>query len=104
MPERAPSTHSSTAAQQAVLERIHAQRARLRQHRSARQQARAQGIARGERVDPAAPLPDRLLAFARLHPVASTAALALAALAGPARLVRWTGWLLPLAARLWRRP
>ncbi len=82
-----------TPEQQALLERIAAQRERLRSRRSAP----------GDRVDPRDPLPDRLWAFARLHPLTTAAAVALLTLAGPARLVRWAGVLLPLIVQA-RRP
>lgn len=91
-----------TPEQQAVLERIAAQRERLRTARAQRRQAWTAAMARGERVDPQAPLAARLWAFARLHPVFCALMLGGAALAGPARLVRWASLALPWVAR-WRR-
>jgi hypothetical protein len=88
-----------TPAQQAVLDRIRVQRERLRARSAAQRQERA--IARERsRIDPAAPLPQRLLAFGRLHPVATLAVAGLALASGPRRMLRWAGVLLPLLSRL----
>lgn len=93
---------AATAAQQAVLERIAAQRERLAQARAARRAQWASAVGRGERVDPAAPLLARALAFARLHPLFCALALGGVAVAGPARVLRWASLALPWIAR-WRR-
>jgi len=42
----------------------------------------------------------RLAMFAKLHPVAVTAVLGAALVAGPRRLVRWVGVVLPLIMQL----
>ncbi|MEB2348892.1 MAG: hypothetical protein OZ923_09795 [Comamonadaceae bacterium] len=82
-----------TPAQQALLERIAAQRERLRATRSAA----------SDSIDPQDPLPARLLAFTRLHPLATAAALGAVALAGPRRLAQWAGVVLPFLLRAYRR-
>lgn len=95
---------SATPEQQQVIERIALQRERLR----ARRAARAQSLALAERnpglggtVDESMAL--RLAGFAREHPVAVAAVAAGALVAGPRRLVRWAGVVLPLVMRLRRK-
>ncbi len=75
-----------TTEQQALIERIAAQRERLRALRRAPLNS----------VDPADPLLLRLWQFARLHPAVTAALLAALALTGPRRLSRWAGVMLPL--------
>jgi len=87
--------------QQQVLDRILVQRERLRARREAYRQTRAIVQARAG-IDPDAALPAKLLAFARLHPVAVAAVAGVAMMAGPGRLFRLVRVLLPLAARLRR--
>ncbi|MCZ2104712.1 MAG: hypothetical protein LC137_10050 [Burkholderiales bacterium] len=82
-----------TPAQQALLERIAAQRERLRAARHAAPDG----------IDPQAPLPARLAAFTRLHPLSTAVALGAVALAGPRRLVQWAGVVLPFLLRVYRR-
>ena len=53
-------------------------------------------------VDTHSPLPARLLAFAKLHPAVVAALAGVAVLAGPRRLIRLTGMLMPLLSRLRR--
>lgn len=98
-----PSTPTSTPtpAQQQVLDRIHAQRERLVKRRQAMRQARAAAATQG-RVDPNDPLLTRLLTFARLHPLALGAVAGIAALAGPNRVLRWVGVVLPAIVRMRR--
>jgi len=96
------STARPTPQQQQVLDRILAQRERLRARRDAQRQARAAAIAQGVRVNPADPLLTRLASFARLHPLAVAAGLGIAALAGPARLARLAGVVLPAILRMRR--
>ncbi|GAB1386705.1 hypothetical protein MASR1M59_18530 [Melaminivora sp.] len=91
-----------TPEQQQVIDRIRVQRERWRARRQAQRHMQAAMPRQPSGVNPAAPLADRLLAFARLHPVFVAAAAGAAALAGPRRLLRWAGLLLPLAARLRR--
>ena len=91
-----------TAAQQRVLDRIALQRERLR----ARRAARAQSLALAQR-DPGTGGMDESLAlraagFAREHPLAVAAMAGVALVAGPRRLIRWAGVLLPMLMRLRR--
>lgn len=90
-----------TPEQQQVLDRILVQRERLRARREAYRQTRAIVQAR-QGIDPQAALPARLLAFARLHPAFVASAAGVAMLAGPRRLLRWAGVLMPLVTRLRR--
>lgn len=99
--EHKPQLPTPTPAQQEVLDRIRVQRERLRARRAAQQQERALLRARSS-VNPSDPLPQRLLAFARQHPVVSLAVAGLAAASGPRRLLRWAGVLLPMLGRLRR--
>ncbi len=84
-----------------MLDRIHAQRERLVKRRQAMRQARAAAATQG-RVDPNDPLLTRLLTFARLHPLALGAVAGIAALAGPNRVMRWVGVVLPAILRMRR--
>ena len=92
----------ATPQQQRVVERIAVQRKRLR----ARRAARAQSLALAERNPGAGALDEsfalRAAGFAREHPVAVAAMAGIALLAGPRRLVRWGGVLLPMLMRLRR--
>jgi hypothetical protein len=91
-----------TEAQQRVLERIAAQRERLRARRAARAQAVALG--RPEQgpggIDESLAL--RAAGFAKEHPLAVAAMAGVALMAGPRRLIRWAGVALPLLMRLRR--
>ena len=100
-----PSTSRSVVAsadQQQVLDRIAAQRLRLRE-RSAR---RTQAVAESHEAQqvagfgPDASLVSRLAVFARLHPVAVAVAVAAAVALGPRRMIRWAGVALPVVMRL----
>jgi len=103
---QSPQWQWATPEQRIVLQRIAAQRDqwllnRLTREREAALQASAQ------EVDANAPLPQRLAAFARLHPTTMAAAAAGVALAfGPKRLLRVLRsslpTLLPLLAKLRR--
>lgn len=97
----AKSLPTPTPEQQQVLDRILVQRERLRARREAYRQTRAIVQARAG-IDPDAALPSKLLAFARLHPVAVAAAAGVAVMAGPRRLLRLTSMLMPLLARMRR--
>lgn len=90
-----------SADQLKVLDRINQQRQRIHARSAAHRQALA---VRSEQqsVDPDAPLSVRLLAFARMHPLAVAVAAAAAVVAGPSRLVRWAGIVVPLVSRLRR--
>ena len=96
-----PVAHASEA-QQRVVDRIAAQRERLRARRAARAQALA--LARQDQgpagMDESLAL--RAAGFAREHPLAMAAVLGLGLMAGPRRLIRWAGVVLPLVMRLRR--
>lgn len=91
-----------TDAQQRVLDRIATQRERLR----ARRAARAQSLALAQRdggmggIDSSLAL--RAAGFAREHPAAVAAMAGVALVAGPRRLIRWAGIVLPMLMRLKR--
>lgn len=90
-----------TPEQQAVLERIAAQRERLHARRAAHEQAEAEAQAVADTGVPAdMPWLAKAVLFAREHPgVTASAAAAVAMAAGPRRLVRWASVLLPLLLR-----
>ena len=92
-----------TAQQQRILDRIALQRERLRARRAARAQAQAltesQRAAAGGSEDS---LALRAAGFAREHPMAVAAIAGVAVVAGPRRLIRWAGVLLPMLLRLRR--
>lgn len=91
----------ATQAQQRVLERIAVQRERLRARRAARIQSQALAeVSAGDDAD--APLLARAIAFTRQHPAAVAALAGVAIAAGPRRLIRWAGVVLPLVMRLRR--
>jgi hypothetical protein len=95
-----PSLHEPTPQQQLVLERIAAQRERIR----ARQRAHATQLASRSDVSPAADSGDasmleRLLQFTREHPSVLAVIAAAAVAAGPRRIVRWASVILPLVMR-----
>lgn len=93
---------SPTADQQRVLDRIALQRERLR----ARRAARAQSLALAQREPLGAALDESMLlrvaGFARQHPVAVATMAGVALVAGPLRLIRWAGVVLPMLMRLRR--
>ncbi|GKT27062.1 hypothetical protein [Acidovorax sp. SUPP3334] len=100
-------SHGATApndSQQRVLERIALQRQRLRARRAAHSQAVQVQAAQEQQQanDPDTPLSIRLLAFARSHPAAVAVAAGLAVVAGPSRLIRWAGLVMPLVMRMRR--
>ena len=101
MPSTPPPAVTPTPEQQKVLDRIAAQRARLRSRHAAVQKAVASEVAQ-RRVEPSAPFVVRLLAFARLHPVAVAVVIGAAVVAGPRRVMRWATIVAPLAARMKR--
>jgi len=98
--EQALPVHA-TAAQQLLLDRIAVQRERLRARRAARLQSQALAAAGGW-DDADASLLVRVVALARQHPAAVAALAGVALAAGPRRLIRWAGVLLPLVMRLRR--
>lgn len=90
-----------TPAQQRVLDRIAAQRARVHARWLAGKEAQAAAIDASNTAD--APFLARLVAFARAHPVAVATALAgIAAVSGPRSLLRLGAVVLPLLLRLRR--
>ena len=94
-----------TVEQQKVLDRIAVQRERLRSRRAARAQALAQARSGGDvgsGMDGGS-LALRAAAFAREHPAAVAVLAGAALMAGPRRLIRWAGVVLPIVLRM-RRP
>lgn len=100
-----PVLPAPTAQQQRILDRITLQRERLRARRAARAQALALadslpgGAAAGGAEDS---LALRAAGFAREHPLAVAAIAGVAVVAGPRRLIRWAGVVLPMLLRLRR--
>lgn len=89
-------------AHRVVLRRIAAQRERLQARRNARAQALALHAQQAPQMPTDGPLLERVVAFARLHPVAVAAAAGAVLMLGPGRLIRWTSIVLPLVARFRR--
>ncbi|MBV2163028.1 MAG: hypothetical protein KUL80_01990 [Comamonas sp.] len=103
---QSPQWRWATPEQRVVLQRIAAQRDQWLLNRLTREREAAL-LASAQEVDANAPLPQRLAAFARLHPTTMAAAVAGVALAfGPKRLLRVLRsslpTLLPLLAKLKR--
>ena len=102
VPATAAEIPTPSAAQQRVLERIATQRRRLRARRAAHAQSLAvtsqQGAPGG--IDESLVL--RAAGFAREHPLAVAAMAGIGLMAGPRRLIRWAGVLLPMLMRLRR--
>lgn len=100
----APLHVTPTVEQQRLLDRIAVQRERLRARRAARAQAlahaRPAGGEAGSGID--ASLALRAAAFAREHPAAVAVLAGAALMAGPRRLIRWTGVVLPIVLRMRR--
>jgi len=95
----------ATPEQQAILQRIVAQRERLKAHRAALQQLRKTADDKqpstGEtHTAISGPLLMRLMAFARLHPLFTATVVAAAVAAGPHRLGRFGNAVLPWLGRL----
>lgn len=95
-------TSMATPEQLVVLKRIDAQRGRLHARALALRQAAAIDAEGPDRVNADAPLPMRLMTFARLHPVAIAAVVGLALVAGPRRIMRVAGVVLPIVMRMRR--
>lgn len=87
--------------ERAVLKRIAAQRDRLAAAKQAQQQAKALR-AQIDTVPADAPLSERLVVFAKLHPVATAAVAGVALMIGPRKLLRWGTLALPLISKLKR--
>lgn len=88
-----------TPAEQAVIDRITAQRIRLYERRARRAQQHALLRAK-QGLPPDASTALRAVVFAKQHPLALAAVAAVAVIAGPQRLMRWAGVALPLLLRL----
>ena len=105
-PRSAPVARTTpTVEQQRVLDRIELQRERLRARRVARAQAHAHALAEqagGPSSGADASLALRAAGFAREHPLAVAAMAGVALVAGPRRLIRWAGIVLPMLMRLRR--
>ncbi len=103
-PQTAPTVRLvATPEQQRVLDRIELQRERLRARRVARAQARALAEQAGGATGGGdASLALRAAGFAREHPLAVAAMAGVALVAGPRRLIRWVGIVLPMLMRLRR--
>ncbi|RGE47096.1 hypothetical protein DZC30_01510 [Comamonas testosteroni] len=87
---------AATPEQKQVLAKIARQRDRLKAKNAAQAQAQALRQTKGEQqVLADDPLPLRLMAFVRLHPVATAAAGALLMVLGPRKLMRWGGVAIP---------
>lgn len=87
---------------QQVLERIEAQRVRLRERHVRRIEAVAmtRDAKRVAGLGPDAPLASRVAVFARLHPVVFALAAGVAVVIGPRKLLRWTGVVLPFVMKM----
>ena len=88
-------------AERVVLKRIAMQRDRLVAAKHAQQQAKALR-AQADTVPADAPLAERLVVFAKLHPIATTAVAGLALMIGPRKLMRYGGLALPLLSKFKR--
>ncbi|ACY32985.1 hypothetical protein [Comamonas thiooxydans] len=95
----------ATAEQKLVLSRIAKQRARIKARAAAKAQAQALALRSMQpaHVDADAPLPERLLSFVRLHPLATAAAGGLLMVLGPRKLIRWGSAALPWILKLQQR-
>ena len=92
----------ATAEQQHLLDRIAMQRERIHARRVARAQSIALADSKSAGGGAEDPLAVRLIGFARAHPVAVLGMAGVAAVAGPGRLLRWAGVLLPLLMKMRR--
>lgn len=88
--------------QQQVLDRITVQRKRLHARRAARAQAMALTQHTLETDDNQGSFAVRAMGFARAHPVVVASLVGAAAVAGPRRLTKWIGVLLPIVLRIRR--
>lgn len=92
---------TASADEREVLRRIAQQRDRLAAAQQAQQQAQALRAVRT--VVPAdAPLAERLITFAKLHPYATAGVAAVALMIGPRKLLRYGTLALPLISKLKR--
>ncbi|AIJ46845.1 hypothetical protein SR914_21570 [Comamonas testosteroni] len=95
--------NEATAEQKLVLLRIAKQRARIKARAAAKAQTLALRRTATPHVDADAPLPERLLSFVRLHPLATAAAGGLLMVLGPGKLIRWGSAALPWILKLQQR-
>ena len=88
-----------------ILQRIEAQRLRLRERHARRLAALAsrQDAQRVAGLGPDASLASRAAVFARLHPIAVAVAGAAALIVGPKRVIRWVGVAMPLVMKYRQR-
>ncbi|QXZ10832.1 hypothetical protein KUF54_06410 [Comamonas sp. Y33R10-2] len=93
----------ATLEQKQMLSRISRQRSRIKGRASAKAQALALRETQPTQVDSNASLPERLLTFVRLHPVATAAAGALLMVIGPRKLIRWGTVAMPWVMKLQQR-
>ncbi|MBB1653389.1 MULTISPECIES: hypothetical protein [Delftia] len=93
---------TSTVEQQQVMQRIAQQRERLKARSAAVAQARALSRS-ATQVQPDAPLVERAITFARLHPVAVAVAAGAALMVGPRKLLRFGTTVMPLILRWQQR-
>lgn len=92
---------SASADERAVLKRIAMQRDRLAAAKQAQQQAKALR-AQIDTVPADAPFAERLMVFAKLHPIATAAVAGVALMVGPRKLLRLGTMALPLISKLKR--
>lgn len=95
--------NEATAEQKLVILRIAKQRARIKARAAAKAQALGLRTTQTPHVDAEAPLPERLLSFVRLHPLATAAAGGLLMVLGPRKLIRWGSAALPWILKLQQR-
>lgn len=93
----------ASAEQKLVLSRISRQRTRIKARASAKAQAVALRQTQPAHVDAEASLPERLVSFVRLHPIATAAAGALLMVVGPRKLIRWGSVVMPWVMKLQQR-
>ncbi len=91
----------ASEAERVVLKRIAMQRDRWVAAKHAQQQAKALRT-QADTVPADAPLMERLVVFAKLHPIATAAVAGLAVMVGPRKLMRYGGLALPLISKLKR--
>lgn len=101
--EKDPRWLTASEQERAVLKRIAMQRDRLAAARQAKAQAQAQSLhGQPDAVPADAPLVERVVVFAKLHPVATAALAGLALMIGPRKLLRYGSIALPLLAKIKR--
>lgn len=99
--EKDPRWLTASEQERAVLKRIAMQRDRLAAARQAKAQAQSL-LGQPDAVPADAPLVERVVVFAKLHPVATAALAGLALMIGPRKLLRYGSIALPLLAKIKR--